>query len=80
MKFEFTKKLKVDNSYSSLKKIELWGRLIAKDANGRVIFDTSNQDEIPLKGWTFTGGLKKIHDDLYRFKTGNAMRIRDLYF
>ncbi|MDV3950524.1 hypothetical protein CMT75_18580 [Elizabethkingia anophelis] len=59
LEFEFTKKLEVAGSYSSLKKDILIGRLIAKDASGRVIFDTSNQDEIPLKGFTFTGGLKR---------------------
>lgn len=59
LEFEFTKKLEVAGSYSSLKKDRIMGRLIAKDANGRVIFDTSNQDEIPLEGWTFTAGLKK---------------------
>ncbi|MDV4026121.1 hypothetical protein CMT52_17455 [Elizabethkingia anophelis] len=59
LEFEFTKKLEVAGSYSSLKKDILIGRLIAKDASGRVIFDTSNQDEIPLEGFSFTGGLKR---------------------
>jgi len=59
LEFEFTKKLEVDNYNGSAKRDKLIGRLIAKDPNGKIIFDTSNQDELPLEGFTFTIGLKK---------------------
>ncbi|MCT3734592.1 DUF6705 family protein [Elizabethkingia anophelis] len=59
LEFTFTKKLKVDNYTGAAKRDLLMGRLIVKDPNGTVIFDTNNQDEVPLKGWTFTAGLKR---------------------
>jgi hypothetical protein len=59
LEFEFTKQLEVDDYNGGAKRDKVIGRLIAKDANGKVIFDTSNQDELPLKGWTFTAGLKR---------------------
>lgn len=59
LEFEFTKKLEVDFYNGGPKKDRIMGRLIVKDANGKVIFDTNNQDEVPLEGFTFTGGLKR---------------------